>query len=47
MLSIQTTVKEGANYSQVQAEAEQIANQWLDDILVIQEKLMKGELKTF
>jgi len=47
MLSIQTTVKEGANYSRVQSEAEGIANQWLDDILMIQEKLMKGELKTF
>lgn len=47
MLSIQTTVKEGANYSSVQSEAEGIANQWLDDILTIQEKLMKGELKTF
>jgi len=47
MLSIQTTVKEGANYSRVQSEAEGIANQWLDDILMIQDKLMKGELKTF
>jgi S-adenosylmethionine synthetase len=47
MLSIQTTVKEGANYSSVQSEAEGIANQWLADILTIQEKLMKGELKTF
>ncbi|MCR3884112.1 MAG: methionine adenosyltransferase, partial [Methanothrix sp.] len=47
MLSIQTTVKEGANYSRVQSEAEEIANQWLDDILLIQDKLMKGELKTF
>ncbi len=36
MLSIQTTVKEGANFAAVQAEAEEIANQWLDDILVIQ-----------
>ena len=47
MLSIQTTVKEGANFAKVQSEAEEIANQWLDDILVIQDKLMKGELKTF
>jgi len=47
MLSIQTTVKDGANFAAVQSEAEEVANQWLDDILVIQDKLMKGELKTF
>ncbi len=47
MLSIQTTVKDGGNFAAVQSEAEEVANQWLDDILVIQEKLMKGELKTF
>ena len=47
MLSIQTVLKDGANPARIEAEAEAIANTWLDNILVIQEKLMKGEISTF
>jgi S-adenosylmethionine synthetase len=47
MLSVQTITKKGADFSRVQSQAEEIANEWLDNIMVIQEKLMKGELSTF
>ncbi|MEA2045808.1 MAG: methionine adenosyltransferase [Euryarchaeota archaeon] len=47
MLSIQTVLKDGANPARIESEAEAIANTWLDNILVIQEKLMKGEISTF
>ncbi|MHC1631761.1 MAG: methionine adenosyltransferase [Methanotrichaceae archaeon] len=47
MLSIQIITKEGVDLSSVQPKTEEIANVWLDDIMAIQNKLMKGEISTF
>jgi S-adenosylmethionine synthetase len=47
VVSIQTVLKEGANMARVQSSAEEIANQWLDNIKFVPEKLARGELQTF
>lgn len=47
VLSIQTIPKRGASLSHIQPKAEDVANQLLDDIMTIKDKLMRGELSTF